>query len=313
MADQSKKKKTRVLLPGGIQGLVHDLQNGGTRNAPQKVEDTEETSGKDSEENKSEQNPTTAQSPTPQSVSGQSPTPQSQASAAAVTGRRPEQQVQGEGGSTTEPKAGLQDNASSNVQNPAQNSAQNSTQFSNEANRSQSAGNQQNGYGQPMPVGQRYGQSVAERESADNQYNRFGGSAATAVASNFAENREKSTGAVSSSEYAQNGGGNNGAATAPQGRGRRPKENTMREYHITKDDSKDSWDLFLDLAKQYKDGGGKLATIYIDNSLKNLLDRMKYVGPEKLTTSAILSSIVARFIYDHEDDIRRVLFSGDLI
>ena len=45
MADQSKKKKTRVLLPGGIQGLVHDLQNGGTRNAPQKVEDTDETSG----------------------------------------------------------------------------------------------------------------------------------------------------------------------------------------------------------------------------------------------------------------------------
>lgn len=52
MADQSKKKKTRVLLPGGIQGLVHDLQNGGTRNAPQKVEDTDETSGRDSEENK---------------------------------------------------------------------------------------------------------------------------------------------------------------------------------------------------------------------------------------------------------------------
>lgn len=110
------------------------------------------------------------------------------------------------------------------------------------------------------------------------------------------------------------------AATAPQSasaerapRGRRPKENTMKEYTIVKDDSRDSWDLFLDMAKQYKDGGGKLATIYIDESLKNVLDRMKYCGPEKLSTSAILSSIVARFIFDHEDDIKKVMFSGRLI
>ena len=96
-------------------------------------------------------------------------------------------------------------------------------------------------------------------------------------------------------------------------RGRRPKENTMKEYTIVKDDSRDSWDLFLDMAKQYKDGGGKLATIYIDESLKNVLDRMKYCGPEKLSTSAILSSIVARFIFDHEEDIKKVMFSGRLI
>ena len=96
-------------------------------------------------------------------------------------------------------------------------------------------------------------------------------------------------------------------------RGRRPKENTMKEYTIVKDDSRDSWDLFLDMAKQYKDGGGKLATIYIDDSLKNVLDRMKYCGPEKLSTSAILSSIVARFIFDHEEDIKKVMFSGRLI
>ena len=67
------------------------------------------------------------------------------------------------------------------------------------------------------------------------------------------------------------------------------------------------------MAKQYKDGGGKLATIYIDSTLKTVLDRMKYAGPEKLPTSAILSSIVARFIYDHEDDIRKALFSGNII
>ncbi len=90
-------------------------------------------------------------------------------------------------------------------------------------------------------------------------------------------------------------------------------EPRMREYHIVKDDSKDSWDLFIDMARQYKSGGGKLATIYIDETLKSVLDRMKYAGTEKLSTSAILSSIVARFVYDHEDEIRKVLFSGDLL
>ena len=83
----------------------------------------------------------------------------------------------------------------------------------------------------------------------------------------------------------------------------------MREYHIVKDNSADSWQLFLDMAAQYKNGGGKLATIYIDESLKNVLDRMKYAGHEKLSTSAILSSIVARFVYDHEDEIKKVLYS----
>jgi len=63
------------------------------------------------------------------------------------------------------------------------------------------------------------------------------------------------------------------------------------------------------MATQYKNGGGKLATIYIDESLKNVLDRMKYAGQEKLSTSAILSSIVARFVYDHEDEIKKVLYS----
>lgn len=95
-----------------------------------------------------------------------------------------------------------------------------------------------------------------------------------------------------------------------QQRGRPQKENTMREYQVQKDNSADSWDLFLDLAKQYKTGGGRPATIYIDPALKNILDRLKY--PLSLTTSAILSSIVARFIYDHEDDVRKAIFSQNI-
>ena len=93
-------------------------------------------------------------------------------------------------------------------------------------------------------------------------------------------------------------------------RGRPQKENTMKEYHVQKDGSADSWDLFLDLAKQYKTGGGRPATIYIDPALKNILDRLKY--PLSLTTSAMLSSIVARFIYDHEDDVRKAIFSQNI-
>ena len=34
------KKKTSVLLPGGIQGLVHDLQNGKNNFAPKVIETT---------------------------------------------------------------------------------------------------------------------------------------------------------------------------------------------------------------------------------------------------------------------------------
>lgn len=95
-----------------------------------------------------------------------------------------------------------------------------------------------------------------------------------------------------------------------QQRGRPQKENSMKEYQVQKDNSADSWDLFLDLARQYKTGGGRPATIYIDPALKNILDRLKY--PLSLTTSAMLSSIVARFIYDHEDDVRKAIFSQNI-
>ncbi len=95
-------------------------------------------------------------------------------------------------------------------------------------------------------------------------------------------------------------------------RGRRPKEE-VKTYDIIRDNTKDSWDLFLDMAQQYKQGGGKLATIYIDPQLKAVLDRLKYIGPEKFPTSAILSSIVARFIYDHEQEIKDIIYNQRLL
>ena len=44
------KKKTRVLLPGGIQGLVHDLQNGTSNFAPRPVVDTDQIDEGDEEQ-----------------------------------------------------------------------------------------------------------------------------------------------------------------------------------------------------------------------------------------------------------------------
>ena len=141
-------------------------------------------------------------------------------------------------------------------------------------------------------------------EESDNQGDRVEEGEVNASGVNRANSAVESTRSAGAVKNGENEEGKN----APT-RGRRPKENTMREYHIVKDNSADSWDLFLDLATQYKNGGGKLATIYIDESLKNVLDRMKYAGQEKLSTSAILSSIVARFVYDHEDEIKKVLYS----
>ena len=194
------KKKTRVMLPGGIQGLVHDLQNGTSRFAQQPIVDATDT---DDAAESSDETPDT------QETANEQVAPENQEVRMEVTPAE------------TTPA----------TEKPAE----------------------------------------VDKEAAD----------------------KPSGDAVDATE-----------------KGGEPR---MREYHIVKDDSKDSWDLFIDMARQYKSGGGKLATIYIDETLKSVLDRMKYAGTEKLSTSAILSSIVARFVYDHEDEIRKVLFSGDLL
>lgn len=90
-------------------------------------------------------------------------------------------------------------------------------------------------------------------------------------------------------------------------------EKASRQYKILKDSGDDSWDLFLALGKIYKTRDDKLATIYIDPDLKRILDRLKTSYEVKLPTSAILSSIVARFIFDHEKKINDVIFGERLI
>ena len=82
-----------------------------------------------------------------------------------------------------------------------------------------------------------------------------------------------------------------------------------RSYSLTPKNSADeSWQMFLDMAHEYKQRQAPIATIYIDEELKRVLDRLKTAGPSRLTTTSIVSSIVARFIFDHEREIKELLY-----
>ena len=86
-----------------------------------------------------------------------------------------------------------------------------------------------------------------------------------------------------------------------------------REYTSARDSGEDSWQLFLDLAKDYKQRDSKLATVYIDSDLKSVLDRLKSANSIKMPSTAILSAIVARFVFDHEQDIKNAIFGESLL
>ena len=251
----AKKKNTRVVLPGGIQGLVHDLQNGTSQFKPKPIElDTKDEDEREEELEEENVELVVVEQPVPsaetkpsgtEEISVESGVGESTVEKAKTTER---EVVQTEVTPVDQP-------APKSVAKPAP---------------------------QPTPV---------EQEPVVSNDKKI--APAQETVSVISDDNE--------------------AEDLSHQRGRRPKENTMKEYRIVKDDSRESWDLFIDMAQQYKTGGGKLATIYIDESLKNVLDRLKYAGTERLPTSAILSSVVARFIYDHEDDIKRELYSGTLI
>ena len=86
-----------------------------------------------------------------------------------------------------------------------------------------------------------------------------------------------------------------------------------REYTMAKDSGEDSWQLFLDLARDYKMRDSRLATVYIDSNLKSVLDRLKSATSIKLPSTAILSAIVARFVFEHEKDIKNAIFGESLL
>ena len=86
-----------------------------------------------------------------------------------------------------------------------------------------------------------------------------------------------------------------------------------REYSLAKDSGEDSWQIFLDLARDYKARDSRLATVYIDSDLKGILDRLKSATSVKLPSTALLSAIVARFVFEHEKDIKNAIFGESLL
>ena len=86
-----------------------------------------------------------------------------------------------------------------------------------------------------------------------------------------------------------------------------------REYSLAKDSGEDSWQIFLDLARDYKARDSRLATVYIDSDLKGVLDRLKSATSVKLPSTALLSAIVARFVFEHEKDIMNAIFGESLL
>ena len=314
-------KHTRVILPGGIQGLVRDLQNGTNRSAQSVVEQSDNQDVKTAEEKAPKMSQQAVDGVGEQAAGGQQGGAQrekteaisrtenggaaktAQVADSETVAQREERNAAGGRYAADEPRQTVENQRGRVGEQSVDEALANAREKAVETNEAVSPSeNRQNN----AAFEGKQNQSGAAQNRQDAQGAGYG-----QQGRGFAAGNQQGAG------FGQQGSGNAPAdqqgQAQPQGRGRRPKENTMKSYTIVKDDSRDSWELFLDMAKQYKDGGGKLATIYIDGQLKNLLDRMKYVGPEKLTTSAILSSIVARFIYDHEDEIRKVLFSGDLL
>ena len=86
-----------------------------------------------------------------------------------------------------------------------------------------------------------------------------------------------------------------------------------REYTLQQGDTTDSWQMFLDLAKEYKLRDSKLATVYIDSDLKSVLDRLKSANSIKMPSTALLSSIVARFVFDSEKNIKEAIYGDSLL
>lgn len=299
------KKRTRVVLPGGIQGLVHDLQDGTSNYAKRTIDDN--ANGANEERNAAEaksagHEETMASEPT-LNVSGKKESGVATVEEGGGAAQRPEADVAAAGASGARPG-----HAPGDVSKPetAEERPRRDSMPDDSANARHDSVVATDGEPQSR-AWQEQAQVASHRPEYPTDTERMS-------PTSLHDHQQASGPAAPSGYIPANSASATGVATSPaDGRGRPPKENTMKEYHIVKDDSKDSWELFLDMAQQYKTGGGRLATIYIDESLKSVLDRLKYAGAEKFPTSAILSSIVARFIYDHEEEIRKELYSGSLI
>ncbi|MCI6671230.1 MAG: hypothetical protein MSG77_01585 [Prevotella sp.] len=139
-------------------------------------------------------------------------------------------------------------------------------------------------------------QQSAEKKKEENVKPLSGFQALAAQAQQIAEEKEKDRSAPA-------------AKKLPKAEGKE----LAKEYTIARDRGDDSWQLFLGLAKEYKLRDSKLATVYIDSELKQVLDRLKSASSIKMPSTALLSAIVARFVFDHEQDIKDAIYGEGLL
>lgn len=119
--------------------------------------------------------------------------------------------------------------------------------------------------------------------------------------------------AQNAAPVAQNAAADQAAAPAKAAEKKAERKPAQKAHTVVRESTDDSWGLFLDLAREYKSKTTHLSTIYIDPELKTVLDRLRASRDVKMPTAAILSAIVARFIYDNEKRIKDAIYGDRLI
>lgn len=93
------------------------------------------------------------------------------------------------------------------------------------------------------------------------------------------------------------------SATTPDRAAKAPT--TAAEYRAARAAGQTQWQLFRAMGREYH-RTANLGAVYIDRRLKQQLGQLR-ASSLGLSTSAILSSIVAQFLMEHEADIDQVL------
>lgn len=85
----------------------------------------------------------------------------------------------------------------------------------------------------------------------------------------------------------------------------RPGQYTAESYREALAEGKSRWDLFCEMGREYH-RASNLGAVYIDRDLKRQLGQLR-ASSLGISTSAILSSIVAQFLLEHGDEVERVI------
>lgn len=80
---------------------------------------------------------------------------------------------------------------------------------------------------------------------------------------------------------------------------------TAESYREALAGGKSRWELFCEMGREYH-RASNLGVVYIDRDLKRQLGQLR-ASSLGISTSAILSSIVAQFLLEHGDEVERTI------